>query len=146
MSDDHVLIPGHAPTPFTAEEIRRGCPEGRTVITRTVSPEGTTTSTSRFTRCDEEGTTLVGGNGAHRVSWVDLQRHASFPADVTTIDEERITTPLGSLDCLRYQVTADDEVSTFWFAKSLPGMPVLYTSASGGRLISTTTMVSNLFG
>jgi hypothetical protein len=32
--DPHVLAPGRAPTPFTAEEIRDGCPAGRTIRLR----------------------------------------------------------------------------------------------------------------
>ncbi len=30
-ADPHILHPDHAPTPFTADEIRTGCPAGRTV-------------------------------------------------------------------------------------------------------------------
>jgi hypothetical protein len=35
MSDPHVLAPGTAPTPFTADEIRGVCPDGRRGTDRT---------------------------------------------------------------------------------------------------------------
>ena len=58
-ADPHVLEPGHAPTPFTAEEIRRGCPPGRT-IRMLVEIEGVEPAyrVNRFVGCDEAGTTL----------------------------------------------------------------------------------------
>ena len=57
-------------------------------------------------------------------TWIDLERHASFPAIDTTITREALTTPMGTLDCLRYDVVRGEEVHRFWFAVSLPGMPV----------------------
>lgn len=33
-------------------------------------------------------------------------------------------TPIGGLECLRYDVRRDGGTSTFWFATAHPGMPV----------------------
>ena len=75
------------------------------------------------------------------MTWLQPQSHASFPAERTEIVDERIETPLGVLDSLRYTVTDDGEVDTFWFAKDAPGMPVRYTRTVDGRIVSTTSVV-----
>ena len=96
--DPHVLEPGQAPTPFTADEIRQGCPAGRTIRLR-VEAVGQTPfhRVSRFVECDEAGATMerarlsldgvpLGEPEVDRVTWRDLQAHASFPANDTTIE------------------------------------------------------------
>jgi len=40
MSDPHVLVPGTAPTPLTADEIRAGSAEGRTITLLVEPAEG----------------------------------------------------------------------------------------------------------
>lgn len=142
-TDPHVLHDGHAPTPFTADEIRRGCPVGRTVTTRTETDEGVETSVSRFVECDEEGARFESVSGSRRVSWLDLQEHASFPAEITEIAEEDIETPLGRLDCLRYRVEREGQTHTFWFDKERPGMPVMVTVVTDGHILSTSTVVAD---
>ena len=90
-----------------------------------------------------EGATFESGGQTRRLSWVDLQSHASFPASVTTIDDVTIEIPIGRLDCLRYTVTGEDEVYTFWFAKDLPGMPVRHMTEIDGAVTSISTVVAN---
>ncbi|MEV0790227.1 hypothetical protein [Kribbella sp. NPDC050459] len=77
----------------------------------------------------------------HTTTWLDLQGHASFPAADTTIEPERIRTAIGDLDCLRYTVRdgAADEV--FWFATSLPGMPIEQETRTDGRVVTTVSLV-----
>ena len=54
--DPHVLGPGLAPTPFTADEIRRACPVGRLVTSKTEAADGTVLRvTIRYLSCDDEG-------------------------------------------------------------------------------------------
>ena len=90
---------------------------------------------SRFVECDEAGATMersrlsldgspLGEPEVDRVTWLELQAHASFPADATTIESERIETAIGELDCLRYTVRDGATEEVFWFAKDLPGMPI----------------------
>jgi drug/metabolite transporter (DMT)-like permease len=151
--DPHLLGPGRAPTPFTAEEIRRRSTEGRVKHIRVESAdEPAYVRSVRFVDCDAEGATVertrldhdgapTGALERHRVAWSDLQAHASFPAEQTEIAQERIEIPIGVLDCLRYTVTDGESVDTFWFAKDAPGMPVRYTSAVAGQVVSTTTVI-----
>ena len=59
--DPHVLAPGRAPTPFTADEVRGGCPAGRTIRLRVdVVGETSFHRVSRFVECDEAGATWSG--------------------------------------------------------------------------------------
>lgn len=144
MEDPHVLRPDHAPTPFTADEIRRGCPTGRTVTARTeAAGEPDSVDVTLFLETNEVGALLESNGTTHRVTWKDLQSHASFPADVTSIDEEVVEIPLGRMECLRYRVAGDDTVSTFWFAKDRPGMPVLFVTEQTGTIISTTFVIDD---
>ena len=153
--DPHVLAPGQAPTPFTADEIRVGCPAGRTIRLR-VDAVGETPSlrVNRFVGCDESGATLersrlsldgapLAEPEADRVTWRDLQAHASFAADRTTIESERIRTAIGELDCLRYTVRDGATEEVFWFAKALPGMPVRYLTRTDGRVVTTASVLEN---
>jgi hypothetical protein len=153
--DPHILEPGQAPTPFTADEIRQGCPPGRT-IRLLVEPDGAEpfVRISRFVDCDADGATIkrtrldaagepVGPVEADRSTWLELQAHASFPADRTTIVPETLEIPVGVLECLRYTVTDGQSVETFWFASSAPGMPVKVVGREAGRITSTVTMVED---
>ena len=125
------------PTPFTADQIRAGCPDGRTV--RTSDGSGTI-SVSRFAGGDDDGATLeswteepdgdtTSDTVRTRVTWRQLQLHAAFPADGTTVSQEAIRTPLGELECARYDVDG----MTFWFDTHRPGMPVRYGTPGSMR-------------
>lgn len=142
--DPHPLHAGHAPTPFTADEIRRGCPAGRTVTARTeAAGEPDRVDISVFVETDEDGALLESNGQRHRVSWRELQGHASFPAEATTIAEDVLDGPLGQLECLSYRVVTDDTAATFWFAKERPGMPVLFTTEKAGAIVSTTMVIAD---
>jgi len=153
--DPHVLAPGRAPTPFTADEIRDGTPVGKT-IRRVVDVPGEAPihRATRYVACDEAGATveqsLLSPDGSpladpelDRVTWLELQAHASFPADQTTIEPEHIVTPLGELDCVRYTVRDGSTERIFWFARDFPGMPVQYLTRTDGQVVSTVTVVAN---
>jgi hypothetical protein len=154
-NDLHLLASDRAPTPFTAEEIRGGCPTGRTIrLLVELESQPPFVRVNRFVHTDAEGSTvertrytlegeLIGSPETDRTTWLQLQAHASFPAAVTEIHPETIETPLGSLDCLRYTVVDGSATDSFWFAPSAPGMPVRYTSEEDGRVTSTVTMIEN---
>ncbi|SDS45196.1 hypothetical protein [Microlunatus soli] len=139
MDDPYVLGPGLAPTPFTAEQIRAGCPDGHTVFIRTTEAGEVSESVQRFDAGDADGVTLTrqfdGDSLTSRVSWRDLQAHAAFPSDFTTRVQDTIASPLGTLDCLRYEIAGEPPMR-FWFALDHPGMPVRYTDGN-----STTEVV-----
>jgi hypothetical protein len=153
--DPHVLEPGQAPTPFTADEIRRGCPAGRTIRLRVEAPGETPFHrVSRFVEADDTGAMLertrlsldgdpLGESDVGRVTWRELQAHASFPAERTTIESDRIETAIGELDCLRYTVRDGATEDVFWFAKDLPGMPIQYLTREAGEVVTTVTVVDN---
>lgn len=147
--DPHVLGPGLAPTPFTADEIRAGCPAGRT-IRLLVEDEGEEPYVrfNKFVDCDETGALIERGvagaaGESTRSTWAGLQAHAAFPITATTIEPDTIDIPLGVLECDRYTVSDDDGVSVFWFAPAYPGMPVRFTRQEQGRTIGTTTMIAS---
>ncbi|MET9273460.1 hypothetical protein [Kribbella sp. NPDC003557] len=152
--DAHVLEPGHAPTPFTADEIRAATAVGKSITRRVESAEAEPfLLTSTYVECDEAGATLerfrrtldgasLGEPQAMRATWLDLQRHASFPAGVTTIEPERIETAIGALDCLRYTVRDGGTDEIFWFATSLPGMPIQQQTRTDGHVVESVVVVA----
>jgi hypothetical protein len=153
--DPRVLGVGRAATPFTAEEIREGCPEGRTTRLRVeVVGEGAFVRVSRYVECDEAGAVMerwrlaldgapLGQPEVERVTWGELQAHASFPAEQTTIEAERIETAIGVLDCLRYTVLDGMTERVFWFAKELPGMPIQFLTRTNDQVVTTVSVVDD---
>ncbi len=153
--DPHVLGPDLAPTPFTADEIRAGCPDGRRIrMAIEVDGELVGYRTNRFYAVDRDGASLEsarfdasgvqdGPSEAGRVTWLELQRHAAFPAARATIEPETIETPMGPLECLRYSVPGDDGTDVFWFARAIPGMPIRYETIADGRVRVRVTVIEN---
>jgi hypothetical protein len=159
MGDDPRMVdPGRAPTPFSAAEIRTGCPEGRAVTIRYVDSNGQVTYwTTTFTKCDETGTLLVdqeideqgkpiGEASRLRASWDELQAHASFPGEQTIISRETIATPLGELDCLRYEVDDGERLRILWFATDLPGLPIKTQEGEGEGARLSSEVIGNAYG
>ena len=155
--DPHLLGPGLLPTPFTADDIRVGCPDGRRI--RMQVEEGGRVVAFRentFRDGDADGAiiestrfaadgTPEGPPEAGRSTWRELQEHASFEAARTTIVPERLDTPTGWLDCLRYTVREDDgSIEDFWFARSAPGMPIRYRTTVDGRVTREVTVIENV--
>lgn len=154
-ADAHVLEVGHAPTPFTAAEIRSATSVGKS-ITRRVESVGAEPFLliSTYVECDEAGATLersrrsldgalLGEPQVMTATWLDLQRHASFPAGDTTIEPERIETAIGALDCLRYTVRDGGTDEIFWFATSLPGMPIQQMTRTDGQMVASVVVVDH---
>lgn len=155
-SDRRVMDPGYAPTPFTAAEIRAGCPTGRSIqLLVESSIEPPYERHILFVATDEIGATQdlwrttpdgdpIGSSENVFSTWEELQHHASFPGGVTTIKTETIKLPIGRLKCLRYTVTEGAITHTFWFAIKLPGMPVKFTAHTDERLTFSSVMTKNL--
>ena len=154
-ADPHQLQPDHRPTPFTADEIRIGCPPGRTV--RSLVMEADTepyVQVTRFVSGDAEGaeqeswTETPNGNRLteprrRRSTWLDFQGHASMLAATTEIVEEEIDIPAGRYACLRYTRRDGDAISTFWFATAAPGMPLKFEERVGGELVYSSTALED---
>ena len=136
--DPHQFRAGDRPTPFSAAEIRDHCVPGRTVRSLIVEGAGEPyVGVTRFVSGDDEGAdqefwretpdgTRLTEPQRRRSTWLEFQGHASMPADTTEIAEEEIEIPAGRYACLRYARRDDDGVSTFWFARSAPGMPLRF--------------------
>jgi hypothetical protein len=144
-----------APSPFTPEQIRTGCPSGRTVRWRAEDVgEPPYVRVSRFLGSDEEGTTLersresldgapLGEPVASRQTWSELQVNALFPAAITEVTAETIPTDLGDLDCVRYTVSENGSVNSFWFDRNRPGPPVRYEIVAGGQVVSQAMIIAD---
>lgn len=153
-----MMTSGHAPTPFTAEQIRRGCPDGRQIAFR-IRQEGQPElhNRMRFDDGDEGGAsvestmltatgTTIGEPQRARSSWSELQAHASFPITQTTIiPVDDVGSELGPMPGWLYRVRqADGGTKLLWFATSLPGPPVRMIERDGhGHAVLEMTMVSN---
>lgn len=157
-SDPHQLRPDHLPTPFTADEIRVGCPPGRTVrslvirassepyvrVTRFVSGDADGAEQESWTETPD-GVRLTEPERG-RSTWLEFQEHASMPAAVTDISEEEIDIPAGRFACLKYTRRDGESVSTFWFARSAPGMPLKFETRAGAELLFSSTAIENVPG
>jgi hypothetical protein len=154
------MAPGEAPTPYTAGQIRAGCPDGRTVTFLMEAPgKDAFLMTMRFSGGDANGAdvetsrtapdgTPLPGQVTRRMGWKELQRHAAFPAVGTQVADATIRVRAGSFPCMRYTVTATDDdgkevVQRYWFARSLPGPPVKMETVVAGETKVSMTLVSN---
>jgi hypothetical protein len=153
--DPRRMRPDHAPTPFSAAEIRKGCPTGRTVRFLVEPPDAQPYfEVTRFVATDEQGADhesqrrSIDGEPlepavSRRSGWEEFQLHASFPSTLTTIVEEEVEVQAGRFACLRYTVETDDRVESFWFARELPGMPGKVVSAEGGGGATVVSLVAS---
>ncbi len=145
-ADPHLLDPDHLPTPFTADEIRIGCQPGR-MIRALVEQQGASPliHVTRFTSADADGAEQeawdetvdgvpLGEPKVRRSRWLDFQGHASFPASTTEVTEESIEIPAGRFDCLVYTQRDGGSIQRFWFARSLPGMPIRFEERDGALM------------
>jgi len=148
---------GLLPTPYSAEEIRATCEPGRTMVFRLEAVgQAIAHQVFRFTH-DEGGASVFeawqengGREPISEVSvgtpdWTELQGHASFVAERTTVEPAEATTPLGTFSCWLYTVRDEEkgEVQRFWFATEHPGPPVLVEREVGGEIRSRMTMIED---
>jgi hypothetical protein len=147
-----------AETPYTAAEIRDACPVGRKIVFRIVEkdkPEIVHTieflksdaagADMRMTDADPSGKVLKTSEG--RATWEQLLTHAQFPKDRTVISHRTTVHTLGTLDVLVYKVTEgegpDAAVTTYHFAKKMPGPPITHFTEKNGVRVLTATMESS---
>ena len=153
--DANRIRPDHLPTPFSATEIRAGCPLGRTIQLKSEARRGELTFRQiRFVEADADGAVQefqsidagglpIGEPTRHRSSWLELQQHASQSASTTVIDEVDLALPFGTEACWRYTVGGRNESVTFWFAKNRPGMPVQVEERVGDELVSRSVVIAD---
>ncbi len=156
-SSENRLQPHHAPTPFSAAQIHSGCPEGRQVRFLIQSPDNPDLYHSlTFGAGSAIGVRLDAvtedreGNPLSEVKtsypeWSELQAHASFPENRTSIATASLTTPAGTFDCWYYTVTRSNQgrssIEHYWFPKALPGPPQRFVTEVNGEAVYSMTMV-----
>jgi hypothetical protein len=149
--------PALSPKPFTAEQIRDAMPVGTLIRLRIVNQGAVTVEEWHVTEANAESCTiaskildedgaLLEDQGVGTSRWTELRDHASFQAASTGRSEDRVEVPAGAFDTWTYVVAAPDAdgrptVSTFHFAKSLPGPPVLMTVVVDGAELASMTLV-----
>lgn len=157
-ADPRRLKPDHAPTPYTAEQIREGCPAGRiSTFKHERAGQPSSQQTMRFLEVDADGALLevavssgdgkaLGKPKSARSTWRQLQSYASFPATATRIENGKVETPAGTFDCMIYIVKGKNNESRFYFAKYLAGPPVKLTQHLEGKLVFAMTLVRHRDG
>jgi hypothetical protein len=138
------------PAPFTWEQIRAATKSGRTYRYKVeVRGKAAKERVVTFTKVDDDGCEIfAGGDNPKRMGWTTLQKHAEFPKDRVTTREESIKLPGGKFECVVYEVQGKEEgeVTTYYFAKSLPGAPVLFYTEQFGKRVKTTTLLEHIAG
>jgi hypothetical protein len=138
-----------AEAPFSWEEIRAATKPGRSYRYKVEVPGKPARERSlTFVKVDDDGAEILGGGDSpKRVGWPILQKHSEFPKNRVTNREETVKLPGGKFDCMVYEVRGDDgEVSTYYFARTLPGAPVLFYTEQDGKRVKTTTLVQHIPG
>ena len=134
----NVITDGFHPTPFSAAEIREACTDGsyRTFrsegmqmpgsFLRMKFADGTDESCTVFNLVLDERMEIVSELPGPPTKWTDLQSHASYAAELTTIVEAETLVTAGTFDCWLYSVAEPEGgMWQYSFARELPGPPVL---------------------
>lgn len=156
--DDGAAAPAAtSPRPFTAEQIRASMPEGTEIRFRLEEAgKAPVVLHWRVTAADQASMTLAARVLAEDGSviaeeppqssrWQELAEHATFPADRTVRRDGSVTIPAGTFDSIDYVVTDKKDgsvtVSTFRFARQLPGPPVSLTVEKDGATVRKMVLV-----
>lgn len=153
----------HAPTPFTAAQIRGASADGREWVflleglgkpamhlrmkMSAVGDEGVA-----MTRSIADASTgeALGEEDTNTSTWPELVAHAEYPVGSTTVEDDTIEVPAGQFDAIHYTVTeeADGEktVTEAWFARTLPGPPVLMWVHVDGTQVTSMTLLKHTPG
>ena len=137
------------PAPFSWEEIRAATKSGRTYRYKVeVRGKPAKERVLTFVKVDADGCEIfAGGESPKRKGWPSLQKDSEFPKERVQAREETVKLPGGKFDCMVYEVSGNDgEVTTYYFAKNLPGAPVLFYTDVDGKRMKTTTLLQHLQG
>ena len=121
------------------EEVAGEPPTFRRIVFTQTGPD---TAAQELQATDADGKP-IGEPAWGSSTWLDLQRHASQPADATTVSEVALVLPFGQFDCWLYIVRRPAAEVRFWFAKELPGMPVQIEEWVDGALAARSLMIAN---
>ena len=144
-----------APTPYTADQIRESMPVGSVLVYRRVE-SGKDPYINRMTvvsadsaGCriadaivDESGT-VVSEQGESVAAWEELRKHAEFPATSVVRSDDAVDVPAGHFDTWKYVVSeGSGTVTTYQFARTLPGPPVWMEIRNEGAVAFSMELVS----
>jgi hypothetical protein len=160
--EENRLQPTEAPTPFRSDEIRRDCPSGswRRFQVESLGNKGWITQyqTTTFVVSSEVSTEVesvdsdstgefLGQPQRITATWKQLQAHASFSAENTTIESVPLALGADEFKTWHYTITATDAgiktVTHMWFAKTLAGPPVYMEKWSDEVLTFKMTLVDH---
>jgi hypothetical protein len=144
-----------ARTPYTAAQIRDAMPVGTVIVYRrveagkdpylnrmTVVAADDATGTIADAVVDAQGTVLSEEAPA-TTRWEDLRKHAEFPVAALQTSDDAVDVPAGHFDTWKYVVTAPDgTVTTYQFARTLPGPPVSMQVRAGDMVVFSMELVS----
>lgn len=153
----------HAPTPFTAEQIRGASSDGRAWVfllaeagkpavhlRMEMSAVGCDTVALTRTVTDASTGEPLGEAATSTATWPELVAHAAYPTDSTTVADDTIEVPGGRFDAMRYTVSETAEgvttVTEAWFAPTLPGPPVLMFVRVDGTQVTGLTLLEHTPG
>ena len=144
--------PAFLETPYTAEQIRDAWVPGLSLKMVNETQYGKQYQRWTVVSADDEGADVeyaeidaqdnrMGEPQVRRSLWVELRDHARFPADVCTRTEVTRQTALGELTGWSYVLSdeANDVVTEFFFAHSLPGAPVHMVVTRAGAVMQEMT-------
>ncbi len=144
-----------APTPYTAEQIRDAMPVGTVLVYRRVESgrepylDRMTVVASDAAGCTiadaivDDGGAVLSEQGESVAGWEDLRKHAEFPAASTQRIDDAVDVPAGHFDTWKYVVTdPDGTVTTYQFARTLPGPPVQLEIRTGDAVAFSMVLVS----
>ncbi len=140
--------------PYTAEQIRDATRAGRTYVFA-LEADGVPAKRRilRFLGADTSGALVESETSnpdgsqatsepASHATWEELRDHAAFPRAMVTRSEAVAKTRIGELDCFVYTLKGKDgATTTFYFAKSMPGPPVLLSTERGGKVVEKSELV-----
>ncbi len=145
--------PDVAALPYTVDALREGNPTGRTRTFRVTSPgQPARQRTMVFGEATAAGAWVrssIGEVGAEPersgesfMTWAELQGHAEYPAEHTTISWANRELSSGSRVCVEYRVERppstlfpDGEVTVACFDPETPGPPITLAQHVGGSLM-----------
>lgn len=144
-----------ARTPYTAAQIRDAMPVGTVIVYRraeagkdpylnrmTVVAADEASGTIADAVVDAQGTVLSEEAPA-TMQWEELRKHAEFPVAALQTSDDAVDVPAGHFDTWKYVVTEPDgTVTTYQFARTLPGPPVWMEIRAGEMVAFSMELVS----
>lgn len=153
----------YAPVPFDAAQIRGASAAGREWVFLLEEPGqpamhlhlrmgAVTEQGVELTRSVADASTggALGEPETTAATWGELVSHAEYPAGSTTVEDDAVEVPGGPFDARHYTVTEQaggvKTVTEAWFARTLPGPPVLLWVTVDGTQVTSMALLKHTPG